>query len=48
MSQLVPLQIGSNLKGVKQQISDFAYELLTDSRKGSFSVQCSSTNVVLL
>ena len=41
MSQLVPLQIGSNLKGVKQQISDFAYELLIDSIK-----EASVSNVV--
>ena len=32
-SQFVPLQGENNLKSVKQQILDFAYELLIESRK---------------
>ena len=32
-SQIVPLRVENNLKSVKQQVSDYDYELLIDIRK---------------
>ena len=40
-SQFVPLRVENNLKSVKQQISDYAYELLINIRK-----EASMSNVV--
>jgi hypothetical protein len=40
-SQFVPLRIESNLKGVKQQISDYDFEILIELR-----MEASMLNVV--